>query len=108
MTTPLQITSGSSSDGAQQLSAVGEIDLSNVAEFSARLRDAVSAGERLQVDLTGVTYLDSAALAALFAHAEQIDIRIAPLNETLFTVSGLDQLTTVQVVPQANPSANPG
>lgn len=110
MTTSLEITTGRTADGTRQLRAVGEVDISNVAEFAGHLRDAVTPGERLQVDLTDVTYLDSAALAALFTHAEHLDIQIAPLNETLFTVSGLDQLATVQVVPtpHVDPPANVG
>jgi anti-sigma B factor antagonist len=45
-----------------------------------------------------VDYLDSAALAALFAHADDIDIHIAPLNESLFTICGLTDITNVQVI----------
>jgi anti-anti-sigma factor len=98
--TPLHITIGRTTDGGAQLSAVGEIDLTNAGEFEARLRDAAGPGQRLLVDLTGVDYLDSAGLAALFAHAQRIAIRISPLNEALLSYSGLDQLTPVDVVPE--------
>lgn len=101
MTTPLRITTGETTDGLPRLSAEGEIDLTNADGFAARLRDALSPGRRLLVDLTDVLYLDSAGLAVLFANAEHIDIRIAPLNEALLSFSGLDQLTTVEVVPSA-------
>ncbi|MFI5914458.1 STAS domain-containing protein [Dactylosporangium sp. NPDC051541] len=98
MTTPLQIINGRTADGGAQLSAVGEIDLTNAEEFASRLRDALSPGARLLVDLTRVDYLDSAALATLFTHAERLDIRISPLNEALLIFSGLDQLAAVEVV----------
>ncbi|WP_433603921.1 STAS domain-containing protein [Dactylosporangium sp. CA-139114] len=101
MTTPLHITTGRAVDGVARLSAVGEIDLTNAAEFATRLRDALGDGSaRLLVDLTRVEYLDSAALATLFAHAERLDIRISPLNEALLTFSGLDQLAAVEVVAE--------
>ncbi|GIH19810.1 STAS domain-containing protein [Rugosimonospora africana] len=107
MTTPLHITTSQAPDGRPRLTAVGEIDISNTKEFTAKLCDAVAPGHRLLVDLTLVTYLDSAALAALFAYAKQIDIHISPLNETLFSFSGLSQLTTIRVIPadQDQPSS---
>jgi anti-anti-sigma factor len=99
MTTALQITTGHAPDGTPRLTAVGEIDLTNAPEFAERLRAAVVPDGRLLVDLTRVDYLDSAALATLFAHAPQIDICISPLNEPVLTISGLNQLTTVRVIP---------
>ncbi|GAA3454644.1 STAS domain-containing protein [Dactylosporangium matsuzakiense] len=108
MTTPLQITTGHTADGGAQLRAVGEIDLTNAEQFADRLRAALSPGVRLQVDLTRVDYLDSAALATLFAHAEQLDIRISPLNEALLVFSGLDQLATVEVVPSGGDADGSG
>ncbi|WP_433201314.1 STAS domain-containing protein [Dactylosporangium sp. CS-047395] len=99
MTTPLHITTARSAEGAGQLSAVGEIDLTNAPEFAARLREVVGdGGGRVVVDLTRVDYLDSAALATLFVHADKLDIRISPLNQALLTFSGLDQLAAVEVV----------
>jgi anti-anti-sigma factor len=99
MTAALEITTGPATDGTPTMAVVGEIDLSNVAEFDAHLAAAVGPDNRLVVDLTRVDYLDSAALAALFSHAAHIDIHISPLNERLFSVYGLDQVTTVRVVP---------
>lgn len=103
MTTALRITTGVTADGAPQLTAAGEIDLSNADDFARALAGAVSPPRRLLVDLTGVEYLDSAALATLFTHADDIDIRISPLNETLLTVCGLADLTDVQVIAPTGP-----
>lgn len=101
--TPLKITTGQAADGTPTLTVVGEIDLSNANEFVDQLGAACGQGLRLVVDLTRVDYLDSAALAALFAHAGTIDIHISPLNERLFAVYGIDQVTTVRVVPPDAP-----
>lgn len=98
MTVPLEITTDVTTDGRARLTATGEIDLSNVADFRDQLAAAVTPRGRLLVDLTRVDYLDSAALAALFVHADRIEVHIAPLNEYLLTVCGLTQLTDVHVV----------
>jgi len=98
MTAPLHITTGRTEEGRSHLTATGEIDLSNAAAFRDRLAAAVSTDGRLLVDLTRVDYLDSAGLAALFVHADRIEVHIAPLNEYLLTVCGLTQLTDVRVI----------
>ena len=45
----------------------GEYDISNAAELRARLEQAVDAapGEVVQVDVGGVTFLDSSAISAI-------------------------------------------
>jgi anti-anti-sigma factor len=97
MTTPLTLTTDSGPDGAPVLTAAGEIDLSNAETFANTLAEAVRAGDRLTVDLTAVEYLDSAGLAALFAQAERIQVVIGPLLAPLLEVSGLAELTAIQV-----------
>lgn len=106
MTAPLSITTGVTEDGRTRLTATGEIDLSNATDFRDRLAAEVTPeGGRLLVDLTGVDYLDSAALAALFVHADRIEVHIAPLNEYLLTVCGLTQLTDVRVIRPEDPES---
>ncbi|WP_328470826.1 STAS domain-containing protein [Actinoplanes sp. NBC_00393] len=97
MTTALTLTTDSRPDGLQ-LTAVGEIDMSNAEIFANALTAAVAEadGERLVVDLTGVQYLDSAGLAALFAQAAHLQVRTGPLIAPLLEVSGLADLTTVE------------
>jgi anti-sigma B factor antagonist len=80
--------------------AAGDIDLTNVGRFQAALDIAAAAAAAFIVDLTAVTYCDSAAIRALFIAARQarLTIRVAaagPINETLLRVSGLDQIATV-------------
>jgi len=47
------------------------------------------------VDLTGVGYLDSAGINALFAHSSRIRLIASPLLAPVLTVSGLSDLTSV-------------
>ncbi|MBB5957288.1 anti-anti-sigma factor [Saccharothrix tamanrassetensis] len=92
MNTPLTLTPGTRPDGTARLTVAGEIDLSNSADFAR----AVEATEgRLLVDLTAVDYLDSAALAVLFTHADRLELVVRPLLMPLLTISGLTDLTTV-------------
>ena len=46
--------------------------------------------------LTGVGYLDSAGINALFAHASRIQLIASPLLAPVLTVSGLSDITSVQ------------
>jgi anti-anti-sigma factor len=66
MPTLLTLDAARSSDGVLVLSATGEIDLSNVDTFDGALTTAVAetaaGGGMLTVDLSGVEYLDSAAV----------------------------------------------
>ncbi|MGK5683243.1 STAS domain-containing protein [Actinoplanes sp. URMC 104] len=98
MSTPLTLTPGRRSDGAVVLTAVGEIDMSNAATFSTALtgagRDAEGAG--FVVDLTGVQYIDSAGLAALFPHVDQLRLVSNDLIAPVLTIAGLDDITTVR------------
>lgn len=95
MTTPLTLTTGRRADGTPRLSVSGEIDMSN----AAALAEALGAGSGpLVVDLTGVEYLDSAALSVLFAHADRLELMVTPLLEPVLAVSGLAELATVHRV----------
>ncbi|QLQ36406.1 STAS domain-containing protein [Micromonospora robiginosa] len=97
MSTALTLTTSDGPDGTRVLTAVGEIDMSNAADFGAALDDAVRPdGDPLVVDLTKVEYLDSAGLAVLFPHAERVALVASPLLEPLLTISGLADLTTVR------------
>jgi anti-sigma B factor antagonist len=80
--------------------AAGDIDLTNVGRFQAALDQAAAVAGTFTVDLTAVTYCDSAAIRALFLAARQARLTIevaaaGPINETLLKVSGLDQIATV-------------
>jgi len=85
--------------------AAGDIDLTNVGQFQAALDQAAlgqaaAASGAITADMTAVTYCDSAAIRALIIAARQarLTIQVAaagPINETLLSISGLDQIATI-------------
>ncbi|QKV74320.1 STAS domain-containing protein [Amycolatopsis sp. Hca4] len=97
MTTALTLLSGPGDDGDRVLTVTGEIDMSNAAEFGAALDHELAAGPAVTVDLTKVTYLDSAGVAVLFDRAGDHDLRLlAPrLLDRVLRVSGLTQVAKV-------------
>ena len=69
--------------------------MSNAGQFRDALGLAAPEGGRFVVDLTGVGYLDSAGINALFAHASRIQLIASPLLAPVLTVSGLSDITSV-------------
>jgi len=86
--------------GGAEAFAAGEIDLSNVDAFNQALTTAITeaagSGGRLTVDLSAVEYLDSAAVNALFTRADHIHLIAHPLLMSIFAISGLTELVTVE------------
>jgi anti-sigma B factor antagonist len=78
----------------------GEIDLATAGQFDQALRDAAGDGAQIAVDLTGVTYLDSAAIRVLFEHAARAQlVLVLPADgiiAPLVTLCGLDLVVTVR------------
>jgi anti-anti-sigma factor len=81
------------------VTASGDIDLANVNEFSDVLNRAAADSDAITVDLSEVTYCDSAAVRALFAVAATTKLGlIVPATGpiiTLLNISGLDRVATV-------------
>ena len=79
--------------------ATGDIDLANVNEFSDALSSAAADSDAITVDLSEVTYCDSAAVRALFAIAAttKLGLIVPPTGAimTLLSISGLDRVATV-------------
>jgi anti-anti-sigma factor len=79
------------------VTASGDIDLAN--EFSEVLNRAAADSDTITVDLSEVTYCDSAAVRALFAVAATTKLAlIVPATGpiiTLLNISGLDRVATV-------------
>ncbi|MFE0806392.1 STAS domain-containing protein [Streptomyces sp. NPDC058794] len=92
MTTLLTLTPSRRPDGVTQLTAVGEIDMSNT---EALARAIETTDGPLVIDLTEVEYLDSAGLSVLFRHIDRIQLIATPLLAPVLEVSGLADLTTV-------------
>jgi anti-sigma B factor antagonist len=83
--------------------AAGDIDLTNVGLFQAALDAAAAAAAAFIVDLTAVTYADSATIRALISSARQARLTIqvgttGSVTNTLLKVSGVDQVATVVAV----------
>jgi anti-anti-sigma factor len=81
------------------VTASGDIDLANVNEFQDVLNSAATDSDAITVDLSDVSYCDSAAVRALFAVAATTKLRlIVPATGpiiTLLSISGLDRVATV-------------
>lgn len=82
-----------------QVVVTGDIDLANVDEFQNAMTEACNGSPSLTVDLTGVSYCDSAAVRALFALAATTELTmvVKPTGHiaTLLAISGLDRVATV-------------
>lgn len=100
MATPLSVDTHRRDDGTVVLRASGELDMSNIDVFVSALKDALGAasqdGDILTVDLTGVEYLDSGAINALFGDAERIRLIVNPILMTVLKISGLTDVTAVE------------
>jgi anti-anti-sigma factor len=99
----LTLDSARRDDGKPVLIAAGEIDLSNIDKFTQALTTAITetAGSdgMLTVDLSAVEYLDSAAINALFANAEHIQLIANPLMMRVFEINGLTELASIEAAP---------
>lgn len=101
MATPLRLHTGRRDDGTVLLSAAGELDLSNIDAFTEAVASALQSEPRdavqLTIDLSGVEYLDSGAINAIYDHLGHIRRIIAnPLLMSVLTVSGLTGLTMIE------------
>jgi anti-sigma B factor antagonist len=81
------------------VTASGDIDLANVNEFSDVLNRAAADSDAITVDLSDVSYCDSAAVRALFTVAATTKLGLivptaGPIM-TLLSISGLDRVATV-------------
>ena len=84
----------------------GEVDLANSPDlFAAIARVVAPDTDRLLIDLTEVTYLDSAGLALLVDISDRLQVRrtrlvlVAPEGSParrLLTISGLDKVIDLQ------------
>jgi anti-sigma B factor antagonist len=79
--------------------AAGDIDLDNAHQFQAALTEAAATAGEITVDMTAVTYCDSAAIRALLTAARHGRLTLVvpgtgPIT-TMLTIAGLDQITTV-------------
>ncbi len=99
MTDARFVVTAASGDRPPLVVVSGDIDLANVDEFQASMSAAAAGVDALRVDLTGVSYCDSAAVRALFtlAAARELTMVVRPTGHimTLLSISGLDRVATV-------------
>jgi anti-anti-sigma factor len=112
MATQLSLNTDPDADGTPRVTATGEIDLSNIDRFNRALTTA-GAGSRgpITIDLSAVKYIDSAGINALFDHAAQVDrlrLIVHPFLIRVLTISGLDQIATVEAAPDSTPKDGDG
>lgn len=95
---------GASGEQAPIVTATGDIDLANVKQFHDMMTKAASGASALTVDLSEVSYCDSAAVRALFSVAATTKLSLVVRSEgpigTLLSVSGLDRVATVSTAEQ--------
>ncbi|MFY9934118.1 MAG: STAS domain-containing protein [Streptosporangiaceae bacterium] len=108
MATPLEVSVERDPDGVPVVIAVGEIDMSNALRFREALGVAFAeaedgadaggagAGGVFVVDLSGVEYLDSAGINALYQHVSRVRLIATPLLVPVLTVAGLAEVTSVR------------
>jgi hypothetical protein len=96
MATSLELSTSRGPDGTPVVTAIGEIDMSNVDRFRDALGQAAADGGRLVADLTGVEYLDSAGVHALFAFTPGLALIASPLLTPVLAISGLSDITSVR------------
>lgn len=80
----------------------GEVDVSNVNDLRAAVRDAVNdSSEGLLIDLSDVCYMDSAGLAAIIAAYKQISMRGGKIALIVKndTIRGLLDLIHLDMLP---------
>jgi anti-anti-sigma factor len=93
-------------DGSVHIAVSGEIDLANAATVEDELREATSHQPvAVSVDLTNLSYMDSAGIRILFMLASRLQALgivvelIVPLDSPtrrLIELSGLDSLATLR------------
>jgi anti-anti-sigma factor len=92
-------------DDVPVLRLEGEIDVSNVGEIRARMRDVVTNQQfALVVDLTPTSYLDSAGINLLFAVGEEMRGRQQQLHVVLSDTSPLTRMVSLTGLDKSLPT----
>jgi anti-anti-sigma factor len=85
-------------DGTARLTVSGELDLATVPQLKAEVQTALRTTQRLLIDLSGLTFVDSSGLSLLIklnerANSEGWTLRLTrPSGKTfsVFTITGAD------------------
>jgi anti-sigma B factor antagonist len=87
-------------DRSCRIVLAGEVDISNLDGVNARFEEALDAGGDLEVDLAGVTHMDSTMLGVLLRTAARMEergrsfrvVEASPLARKLLRITGLTHL----------------
>ena len=91
-------------DGGDRIVAArGELDLHTAPQLASALTPAIDAGDRVIVDLTGVTFIDSSGVGVLVTALERarptgttlVVVAPHPRVRKVFEITGLDGLLPV-------------
>jgi anti-anti-sigma factor len=98
MATPVTLSTSRAAGGHVVVTAMGELDMSNIEIFQKSLSEAVAQmdGTPVEVDLAAVEYLDSGAINALFGYVDRIRLRVNPILMPVLQVSGLTDVVNVE------------
>jgi anti-anti-sigma factor len=92
---PIGITTRTLNSGRRLVSVSGELDLASSGALSETLERELSAGNRVLLDLSGVTFIDSTGLAAIInaarAPGAQVELSAVMRSQTkrLLELSGV-------------------
>jgi len=95
----LSISTRSAADGSATVVVDGEVDLATVGQLRAALGSAARNGASTVLDLTSARYFDSAAVKAVYEHADGLREIIVPAGgivARVLSISGLDQHVSVR------------
>ena len=94
---------GDGAQGSPVVTLEGEIDLHTAGQLDQALQSASEQHERITVDLSGVEYLDSAAVRVLFLHAARLKlVLIVPQDSIVYpvvSICGLGRVAVIRTVP---------
>lgn len=99
MPADLRVETRSLADGRTSAVFTGEVDVTSVPDFRTGLEQAIAQGAGVAV-LTGLTYLDSAGIEALFNVARRAELEIVAGPDSvvrgLIELVGLGEVATLR------------
>ena len=100
MADELRVEVATAASGTVTVTVAGGVDIGTVGRFRAPLEEAAASAPAVVVDLDGVTYLDSAGIAALFDAAGRTALDVVASEgcvvRRVLEVVALDRVATVR------------
>ncbi len=100
---------GADTDGVHQIKLSGEFDLAALPQAERALEDALDTCRSIEVDLRGLTYIDSSGIRALTVAWEQSRTMVGefsiipgpPAVQRVFEITGLTDILPFATEPSA-------